>query len=93
MSVPRSTLTRTVYNVTAFAPTASEIEKQARAAFPGARIGTSVDEKRQAIVDSWPADLDDSAARHEWGHLPRHDFVSCFGDYLIPTIRRRYSAA
>lgn len=90
---PRERLTRTVYNVGAFAPTAGEIEAEVRAAFPGARLGTQVDVKRQAIVDTWPADVDDSAARRDWGHAPRYDFASCFRDYLIPTIRRRYAAS
>ena len=45
--------------------------------------------KRQGIVDSWPADVDDSAARRDWGHAPRFDFRSCFRDYLIPTIQKQ----
>jgi nucleoside-diphosphate-sugar epimerase len=91
MSAPREKLRRTVYNVGAFAPTAAEIEAEVRAAFPHAQLGTRVDEKRQAIVDTWPADLDDTDARRDWGHAPRHDFRSCFRDYLIPSIRKRYS--
>jgi threonine 3-dehydrogenase len=93
MAAPREKLTRAVYNAAAFAPTAAEIEAEVRAAFPHARMGTRVDEKRQLIVDSWPADLDDSAARRDWGHQPRHDFHSCFRDYLIPIIRKRYASA
>lgn len=91
MAAPREKLTRTVYNVAAFAPTAAEVEAEVRAAFPLAQMGTRVDEKRQGIVDTWPADLDDGAARRDWGHAPRHDFRSCFRDYLIPIIRKRYS--
>jgi len=49
------------------------------------------DRKRQAIVDSWPADVDDTAARRDWGFQPRYDFARAFSEYLIPTIRRRYS--
>ena len=92
MDAPRARLTRTVYNIGAFAPSAAEIEQVVKAAFPGARIGTKVDEKRQAIVDSWPADVDDSAARADWGHAPAYDFRSAFGDYLIPTIKRQFAA-
>jgi nucleoside-diphosphate-sugar epimerase len=93
MDAPRERLTRTVYNVGSFAPTAGEIEAEVRAAFPDAKLGTKVDEKRQGIVDSWPADVDDSAARRDWGHAPRYGFAECFHDYLIPSIRRRYSGA
>lgn len=91
MEAPQKNLTRLVYNVGAFAPTAAEISEQVRAAFPNAKIGMKVDTKRQGIVDSWPADVDDSAARRDWGHAPRYDFGTAFHDYLIPTIRKRYT--
>jgi len=92
MAAPRAKLSRAVYNVGAFAPSAEEIEAEVRTAFPRAKIGTHLDVKRQGILDSWPADVDDSAARREWGHAPRFDFHSCFRDYLIPTINRRYTS-
>jgi threonine 3-dehydrogenase len=88
---PRESLSRSAYNIGAFAPAAAEIERIVRQAFPGAAISTEVDEKRQAIVDSWPADVDDSAARRDWGHQPKHDLTNAFGEYLIPSIRKRYS--
>jgi threonine 3-dehydrogenase len=86
----RSRLTRTAYNLTAFNPTAEEVCDKVSAAFPGAKITFAVDEKRQRIVDSWPADVDDSAARRDWGFAPRYDFSKAFDEYLIPTIRGRY---
>ena len=46
------------------------------------------DVKRQGIVDSWPADVDDTAARRDWGFAPAYDFERAFRDYLIPTIQR-----
>jgi hypothetical protein len=49
-----------------------------------------VDAKRQGIVDSWPAAVDDSAARGDWGFAPKYDFDRAFHEYLIPTIRERY---
>ena len=60
-------------------------------AFPAAAITFNVDEKRQGIVDSWPADVDDSAARPDWGFAPAYDFERAFREYLIPTIRQRSS--
>jgi threonine 3-dehydrogenase len=88
---PRERLTRTVYNITAFNPSAAEVEAIVREAFPRAEITTKVDVKRQGIVDSWPADVDDSAARRDWGFAPRYDLTRAFREYLIPTIRERYS--
>ena len=90
-AAPRGALSRTAYNVSAFNPAAEEICRAVLAAFPAARIEWEVDEKRQRIVDSWPADVDDSAARRDWGFAPRYDFVRAFNEYLVPTIRKRYS--
>jgi len=91
-SVPRDCLTRTAYNVAAFNPTAQEIRDVVVGAFPAARLTWQMDAKRQAIVDSWPADVDDGAARKDWGFAPRYDFHRAFDEYLIPTIRERYGS-
>ena len=91
VGAPRAKLSRTVYNIGAFAPSAAEVEAIVRSAFPKADISTKVDEKRQGIVDSWPADVDDSAARRDWGHAPVYGMTSAFGEYLIPTIQKRYA--
>ena len=87
---PRDRLSQTSYNLGAFAPTADEIRSEVLRAFPGAAITYQVDAKRQGIVDSWPEDVDDSAARGDWGFAPTYDFTRAFRDYLIPTIRQRY---
>jgi nucleoside-diphosphate-sugar epimerase len=90
-SAPRERLQRTSYNVGAFNPSADEIHAVVMGAFPDAQIAWKTDAKRQAIVDSWPADVDDQAARRDWGFAPQYDFARAFSEYLIPTIRRRYA--
>jgi threonine 3-dehydrogenase len=87
---PAASLTRTAYNVRAFAPTAGEIRQEVLGAFPAAAITFAVDGKRQGIVDSWPEDVDDAAARRDWGFQPVHGFASAFREYLIPAIREKY---
>jgi threonine 3-dehydrogenase len=87
---PRDRLSRTAYNVTAFNPSAEEIREIVLRAFPEASITFEVDAKRQGIVDSWPEDVDDSAARRDWGYAPAFDLPRAFDEYLIPTIRGRY---
>jgi nucleoside-diphosphate-sugar epimerase len=72
----RERLTRTAYNIAAFNPSAAEMAELVTQAFPQARITFDVDERRQAIVDSWPDDVDDTAARRDWGFAPRHDCAS-----------------
>ena len=90
-AAPRDALTRTAYNLGAFSPTAQQIHDRVRQAFPDAELGWTTDVKRQGIVDSWPADVDDSAARRDWGFAPAYDFERAFAEYLIPTIRARYA--
>jgi nucleoside-diphosphate-sugar epimerase len=90
-AAPRGTLSRTAYNTSAFNPTAAEIQAVVMKAFPKASIDYVVDLKRQGIVDSWPADVDDGAARADWGFSPAYDFERAFSEYLIPTIRERYA--
>jgi threonine 3-dehydrogenase len=89
-SVPRERVTRPAYNVAAFSPTAQEIRDVVLRAFPDAVITWTSDRKRQRVVDSWPAEVDDDAARRDWGFAPAFDFVHAFDDYLIPRIRERY---
>jgi nucleoside-diphosphate-sugar epimerase len=90
-AAPRERLTRTAYNVAAFNPSAEEIRTAVLEAFPQAQIEWDTDDKRQRILDSWPADVDDSAARRDWGFAPRHDFASALSEYLIPGIKERYA--
>jgi threonine 3-dehydrogenase len=89
-AAPRERLTRTAYNVAAFNPSAEEILNVVVRAFPSADITWQNDTKRQAIVDSWPADVNDEAARRDWGFAPHYDFDRAFSAYLIPQIRQRY---
>src|SRR3954464_8623060 len=89
-AAPRASLSRTAYNVGAFSRSAADIRAVVLAAFPQARITYKIDDKRQGIVDSWPADVDDSAARADWGFHPAYDFNRAFCEYLIPTIGQYY---
>jgi nucleoside-diphosphate-sugar epimerase len=91
-AAPRASLTRTAYNVRAFSASAAELRDAVLSAFPSSQIGYAIDAKRQGIVDSWPADVDDSAARADWGFHPTYDFERAFRDYLLPTIGRVYAS-
>ncbi|HEX7579388.1 MAG TPA: NAD-dependent epimerase/dehydratase family protein, partial [Thermoanaerobaculia bacterium] len=91
-AAPKEKLTRSVYNIGGFNPSAEEIRKIVLEAFPRAQITTALDASRQGIVDSWPADVDDSTARHDWGYAPKYDLGRAFSDYLLPAIRERYAA-
>jgi len=86
----RSLLSRHSYNVTAFAPTAQEFATMIKNAYPSAVITFEPQVKRQTIVESWPADLDDSLATADWGWKPKYSFEKAFAEYLLPNILRRY---
>ncbi len=88
---PREALTQSIYNVTSFNPTADEIFQQVKKYFPEAINNCVVDESRQKIVDSWPEDIDDSAARKDWDWKPDYDFERGFNDYLFPNIEKEYN--
>jgi nucleoside-diphosphate-sugar epimerase len=89
-AAPKESLTRLVYNVTSFSLTAAEVRDLVLSAFPDARIEFAPDKKRQAIVDTWPADLDDTAAHRDWKWEPDYDAERAFQEYLVPNIRKRY---
>jgi nucleoside-diphosphate-sugar epimerase len=87
---PQASLTRPVYNVTSFSLSAAQFRDHVQRFFPDAQITFDPDIKRQQIVDSWPADLDDSAARRDWQWSPDYDVQRAFEAYLVPNIRERY---
>jgi threonine 3-dehydrogenase len=84
--VPRERLQRCVYNVAAFSPSAQEIAASITRVMPQVAIDFAPDPLRQGILDSWPARLDDGAARRDWGWQPRYDLEQMTAD-LIPRIQ------
>jgi nucleoside-diphosphate-sugar epimerase len=89
-AAPAGSLTRRVYNVTSFCLTAEKFRERVLKSFPGARITFEPDLKRQGIVDSWPADMNDNDARRDWGWNPEYDMERSFEEYLVPNIMERY---
>jgi nucleoside-diphosphate-sugar epimerase len=87
---PKSVIKHSVYNVTSFSLSAAEFHDWVLKFFPEAQITFEPDIKRQTIVDSWPADLDDSAARRNWAWQPDYDVNRSFSEYLVPNIRNMY---
>lgn len=87
----RDCLSRLVYNVTSFSLSANEIRELTLEAFPDAVIEYEIDQRRQGIVDSWPADLNDESARRDWHWQPDFGVERAFHEHLIPRIRARYA--
>lgn len=92
-AAPLDQLSRQIYNVGAFSPTAGEVYELVRQAFAEAAITFEPDLKRQSIVDSWPQDVDDSTARADWAWQPTYDLERAFAEYLFPAVKQRYAAS
>jgi nucleoside-diphosphate-sugar epimerase len=90
MDAPAPSLTTLVYNVAAFSPSAAELVERVHAVFPGTSITFAPDARRQAVVDSWPSDVDDARARRDWGFQPAHDLDRAFDQYLLPNVKRHH---
>jgi threonine 3-dehydrogenase len=86
----KSSLSKLVYNVTSFNPSAQEFYDFVIEAFPNAEISFEPDIARQGIVDTWPADVDDTAAKKDWGWNPEFDQDRAFNEYLIPAVKAKY---
>ncbi len=76
------------FNVTAMSFTAGELAAEIRKHIPGFVCEYEPD-FRQAIADSWPASIDDSAAREEWGWKPDYDLAAMTKDMLAALGRRK----
>jgi nucleoside-diphosphate-sugar epimerase len=69
------------FNVGAMSFSAEELAAEIKKHMPGFKCRYEPD-FRQAIADSWPRSLDDSAAREEWGWSPSFDLPSMTKDML-----------
>lgn len=73
---------RNAFNITAMAVTPEDITAEIRKHIPDFKIEYDIDPVRQAIADSWPDSLDDSAAREEWGWKPEFDLSTMTREML-----------
>ena len=83
MEADRSKLEhRNAFNVSAMNFTPEELTRSIRQQIPEFAVDYEVDPVRQAIADSWPQAIDDSAARSEWGWEPNYNLAAMTKDML-----------
>lgn len=73
---------QSVYNIQGLSFSPRELEMDLRLIMPRFRVRYRPDE-RQTIADSWPASLDDSLARAEWGWAPKMDSLPVLVTALV----------
>lgn len=79
---PGKLLHRNAFNVTAMSFAPEDIANEIKKYIPDFVMEYEIDPVRQAIADSWPNKMDDSAARNEWGWKPGYDLGSMTKDML-----------
>ena len=77
------------YNLTSFSPTAADLVREIQKYRPNFNC-TYQPDYRQAIADSWPSTIDDTAARQDWGWKPRYD-MAAMAKEMIAQLSWRYS--
>ena len=78
------------FNMAAMSFSAGELAAEIKKHIPEFTIEYEPD-SRQAIADSWPRSIDDSAAREEWDWQPSYDLAAMTAD-MLEKLGRRYAA-
>lgn len=73
---------RASYNLTGISFTPTDIAEEIKKILPNFELSYVENDPRQAIADSWPASIDDSYARTDWGWEPRFDLASIARDMI-----------
>jgi nucleoside-diphosphate-sugar epimerase len=79
---------RNAFNVTAMSLAPERIAAEIKKTIPEFAMDFEIDPVRQAIADSWPNNMDDSAAREEWGWQPDYDLESMTKEMLEQLSKR-----
>jgi nucleoside-diphosphate-sugar epimerase len=73
---------RNAFNITAMSFEPGQIAAEIKKHIPSFELTYNVDPIRQAIADTWPDSIDDSAAKAEWGFEAKYDLASMTTEML-----------
>lgn len=76
-------LQRSSYNMGGLTFTPRELAEAIRKHIPHFNLTCKNNDPRQAIADSWPSSIDDSAAQEDWGWKPEFDLDKMVEEMLI----------
>jgi nucleoside-diphosphate-sugar epimerase len=91
MRAPKETIKiRTSYNLAGMSFSPVEIATEIQKRNANFKIEYKPD-FRQAIASSWPASIDDSEAKKDWGWQPKYN-LSALVDIMMTEVRKQYSS-
>ncbi len=73
---------RTSYNLAGFSFAPEQIAAEVKRHVPAFTMNYAPD-SRQAIANSWPRSIDDSAARADWGWKPKYDLKAMVDEMMV----------
>jgi nucleoside-diphosphate-sugar epimerase len=79
---PAKLVHRNCFNVASMSFDPEIIAKEIKKHIPDFTLTYDVDPMKQAIAESWPNSMDDSAARAEWGWSPKYNLETMTVDML-----------
>jgi nucleoside-diphosphate-sugar epimerase len=79
---PAKLIHRNAFNITAMSFEPSQIAAEIKKHIPSFEMSYNVDPIRQAIANSWPDSIDDTAAKAEWGFETKYDLASMTTEML-----------
>ena len=79
---PAKLIHRNAFNVTAMSFEPEEIAASIKKVIPDFTMNYHVDPVRQAIADSWPDNIDATAAKEEWGFTYKYDLDAMTRDMI-----------
>ena len=91
MNSPQKTIKSQVYHLSTFNPTPKEFYNYLLKYFPDFHTDYEINPKRQAMVNSWPLNLNCNRAIDEWNWTPKYNLENAFSEYLIPNIQKQYN--
>lgn len=87
---PAKLIHRNCFNVTAMSFEPDTIAAEIKKHLPGFVMEYNIDQVRQAIAESWPNNMDDSAARSEWGWKPQYNLATMTVD-MLDVLKKRFN--
>lgn len=84
---------RSAYNLAGVSFSPEKLAEEIRKHIPAFTLTYAENDPRQAIADSWPASIDDSAAQNDWGWAPSYDLSTMVKDMLLNLEKRQNMTA